>query len=118
VKVTFSRLSPGGWPKQWFGRHVVADGRRPCEGARRCQAFSFSTLGLRVIKKKRRAHLFPHGLEADVRVVQDVRSLSEIEFFIDNLLVRVHFIIVMITWTGLAPREFEFLFQVALHLPS
>ena len=29
------------------------------------------------------------------------------EFFIDNLLVRVHFIIVMIRWTGLAPWEFE-----------
>jgi len=27
----------------------------------------------------------------------------EREFFIDNLLVRVHFIIVMIRWTGLAP---------------
>jgi len=25
------------------------------------------------------------------------------EFFIDNLLVRIHFIIVMIRWTGLAP---------------
>ena len=25
------------------------------------------------------------------------------EFFIDNLLVRIHFIIVMIGWTGLAP---------------
>ena len=25
------------------------------------------------------------------------------EFFIDNLLVRIHFIIVMIWWTGLAP---------------
>ena len=24
-----------------FGRHVVADGRRPCEGARRCQASTF-----------------------------------------------------------------------------
>ena len=32
----------------------------------------------------------------------------EREFFIDNLLVRVHFIIVMIRWTGLASREFEF----------
>ena len=31
------------------------------------------------------------------------------EFFIDNLLVRIHFIIVMIRWTGLAPWEFEFL---------
>jgi len=25
------------------------------------------------------------------------------EFFIDSLLVRIHFIIVMIRWTGLAP---------------
>jgi len=30
-------------------------------------------------------------------------------FFIDNLLVRVHFNIVMVWWTGLAPWEFEFL---------
>ena len=32
------------------------------------------------------------------------------EFFIDNILVRIHFIIEMIWWTGLAPWEFEFLF--------
>ena len=38
----------------------------------------------------------------------------EREFFIDNLLVRVHFIIVMIKWTGLAPWEFEFLFPGSL----
>jgi len=31
----------------------------------------------------------------------------EREFFIDNLLVRIHFIIVMIRWAGLAPWEFE-----------
>ena len=30
------------------------------------------------------------------------------DFFIDNLLVRIHFIIVMIRWTGLAPWELEF----------
>jgi len=30
----------------------------------------------------------------------------EREFFIDNLLVRIHFIIEMIGWTGLAPWEF------------
>jgi len=30
-------------------------------------------------------------------------ALCEREFFIDNLLVRIHFIIVMIRWTGLAP---------------
>ena len=31
-------------------------------------------------------------------------------FFIDTLLVRIHFIIVMIRWTGLAPWEFEIAF--------
>ena len=35
---------------------------------------------------------------------------KEREFFIDNLLVRIRFIIVMIRWTGLAPWEFEFPF--------
>jgi len=34
----------------------------------------------------------------------------ERELFIDNLLVRIHFIIEMIRWTGLAPLEFEFTF--------
>jgi len=34
----------------------------------------------------------------------------EREFFIDTILVRNHFIIVMITWTGLAPWESEFSF--------
>jgi len=33
---------------------------------------------------------------------------SEREFFIDNRLVRIHFIIVMLRWIGLAPWEFEF----------
>jgi len=31
---------------------------------------------------------------------------------IDDLLVRIHFIIVMIRWTGLAPWEFEFPFPM------
>ena len=38
----------------------------------------------------------------------------ETEFFIDNLLVRVHFIIEMIRWTGLAPWEVEFPFKGSL----
>ena len=38
----------------------------------------------------------------------------EKEFLIDNLLVRIHFIIVMILWTGLAPWEFEFPFPGSL----
>ena len=39
------------------------------------------------------------------------------KFFIDNLLVRIHFIIVMIRWIGLAPRvpaTHAFGFQVSL----
>ena len=38
----------------------------------------------------------------------------EREFFIDNLLVRIHFIIVLIGWTGLAPWEFEICFSGSL----
>ena len=38
----------------------------------------------------------------------------EREFLIDNLLVRIYFIIVMMKWTG----ELNSLFQIALHLPS
>ena len=38
----------------------------------------------------------------------------EREFFIDNLLVRIHFINEMIWWTGLAPWEFEFPFPGSL----
>ena len=34
----------------------------------------------------------------------------EREFFIDNILVRIHFITVMIWWTDLAPWGFEFPF--------
>ena len=35
---------------------------------------------------------------------------TEREFFIDNLLVRIYFILEMIWWTGLTPWEFEFSF--------
>ena len=35
---------------------------------------------------------------------------AETDFCIDNLLVRTHFTIVMVGWTGLAPWEFEFPF--------
>jgi len=41
-------------------------------------------------------------------------ACPEKEFFNDNLLVRIHFIIVMIRWTGLAPWEFEFPFPGSL----
>ena len=54
----------------------------------------------------------------DRRRVLALVTVTGREFFIDNLLVRIRFIIVMIRWTGLAPWEFEFPFQVALHLTS
>ena len=38
----------------------------------------------------------------------------ERDFFIVNLLVRIHFVIVMMRWTGLAPWEFEFSFLCSL----
>ena len=41
------------------------------------------------------------------------RWKKERKFFIDNLLVRSNFIIVIIRWIGLAPRVFEFPFQIA-----
>ena len=42
------------------------------------------------------------------------KGANEREFFIDNLLVRIHFIIEMIRWTGLAPWEFKFPFHTLL----
>ena len=41
-------------------------------------------------------------------------GVKEREILIDNLLVRIHFVIVMIRWTGLAPYEFEFSFPGSL----
>ena len=38
----------------------------------------------------------------------------EREFFLDNLLVRIHLIILVIRWTGLAPWQFEFPFSGSL----
>ena len=48
-----------------------------------------------------------------MRSVQGL-GFEEREFFIDNLLVRIHFIIVRIRWNGLAPWEFEFPFPGSL----
>jgi len=42
------------------------------------------------------------------------RRVLEREFFIDNLLVRIHLIIEMIWWTSLAPWKFEFSFPGSL----
>jgi len=45
---------------------------------------------------------------------QVLNPAREREFFIDNLLVRIHGIIVTIRWTGLAPWEFGFPFPGSL----
>jgi len=47
-------------------------------------------------------------------VPREDRHTCQREFFIDNLLVRIHFGIVMIRRTGLAPWEFEFPFPGSL----
>jgi len=81
-----------------------------------------STLGWRVIKKK--GHHFAESVhfriirrEADWSLQCHpllFRTPAEREFVIDDLLVRIHFIIVMIRWTGLAPWEFDFPFPGSL----
>ena len=48
------------------------------------------------------------GTECDTNEGVCLPPSREIEFFIDNLLVRIHFVIEMIWWTGLAPRESDF----------
>ena len=66
-----------------------------------------STLGSRVIKE---GSVGKTGIDGEA-----VESFGqEREFFIDNLLARVHFIVVMIRWTSLASWEFEFPFPGSL----
>ena len=63
-------------------------------------------------------HLFSCGLIAlglDVRLCcragrKHFSRFRERGFFLDNLLVRICLTIVMVKWTGLAPREFAFPF--------
>jgi hypothetical protein len=45
---------------------------------------------------------------------------QERKFFMNDLLVQIHFVIEMIWWTGFAPSEFEFPFSRLLYvyLPS
>ena len=56
-------------------------------------------------KKTRRTE---HRMDADLKAPACWPQGAKREFFIDNLLVRIHFIILMTWWTGLAPWEFEF----------
>jgi len=70
-----------------------------------------STVGLRVIKKERE---YPRCWTGWPRRSRAQRSPAERDFFIDNLVVRIHSINVMIRWTGLAPWGFEFPFPGSL----
>ena len=70
-----------------------------------------STLGLRVIKKKQKT--WEESAE-DADACHEHNLPKERELFIDNLLVRIQFIIMVIRWTGLAPWEFEFPFPGSL----
>jgi len=49
--------------------------------------------------------LLEHQRYARASLRAGPQNRLEREFFIDNLLVRIHFIIVMIRWTSLAPWE-------------
>jgi len=57
---------------------------------------------------------FGPALRAGGGIARRLGPAAEREFFITNLLVRIHVIIVMIEWTGLAPWEFEFPFSGSL----
>jgi len=56
----------------------------------------------------------PYSLDSGPQSPDPEAGAVEREFFIDNLLVRIHCIIVMIRWTGLAPWGFEFPFPGSL----
>ena len=65
---------------------------------------------MKTLNSKRKSRVAP-GAASDAL---DAPPAGEREFFIDNLLVRILFIIEMIWWTGLAPWELEFPFPGSL----
>ena len=56
----------------------------------------------------------PRGAHGNVNPIPKTSNQKVKELLIDNLLVRILFIIVMVRWTGLAPWEFEFPFPGSL----
>jgi len=54
------------------------------------------------------------GVVPDADFLEAMQKQVEREFFIDNLLVGIHYMNVMIRWTGLAPWGFEFPFPDSL----
>ena len=66
-------------------------------------------------ESKALATLLSHdSVSADASDRARIERLSQVERVIDNLLVRIHFIIVLIRWTGLASWEFQFSFPGSL----
>ena len=55
-----------------------------------------------------------HSMDVGKQGLQGHHAAEAREFCIDDLLVRIHLIIVMMRWTGLAPREFEFPFPTGV----
>ena len=55
-----------------------------------------------------------HSVACDDGSTRALEVSLKTELFVDNLLVRIHFIIVMIRWTDLAPWEFEYPFPGSL----
>jgi len=72
-----------------------------------CTRYTRNNSWYKTVVAARPTNPLPAGL-ALLPPVHHHHRLPEREFFIDNLLVRIHFIIVMIRWTGLAPWEFGF----------
>ena len=75
--------------KSCIGKQVVDDFRRREE---------------RDLANKRKSERFSDSKTSVSAHLEFIASsVSQREFFIDNLVVRIHFIIVMIRWTSLAP---------------
>ena len=68
---------------------------------------------LHISAKERGVTLSPLGMVMPL-YSRSSSTCFQREFFIDNPLVQIRFIIVMIRWTGLAPWEFEFPFPGSL----
>ena len=97
----------GGWG---FGFRVSGSGIRVPGPGIKASGFRFWVPGFG-FRGQLREIAPPRGASAPDPTAPEASSHPEREFFIDNLLVQIHFIIVMIRWTGLAPWEFEFPFQ-------
>ena len=98
--------------------NAVCKGGCSCLLVSLCVSLCESAGTMKVSKRVRARARLASCCEASLKSNSHLHALLpprvEREFFIDNLLVRIHFIIVMIRWTGLAPWDFEFPFPGSL----